>query len=69
MSCRMLKYCWGDRFLEEDGNCGFFFAVDRTALSSGDIDTRNPPKYFQDVLFISDCIGMDLLTEGFEHGR
>ena len=25
MSCRMRKYCWGDRFLEEDGNCGFFF--------------------------------------------
>ena len=25
MSCRMPKYCWAARFLEEDGNCGFFF--------------------------------------------
>ena len=70
MSCRMPKYCRGDRFLEEDGNCGlFFFAVDRTALSSGELDIRNPPKFFEDVLFVSDCIAMDWLTEGFEHGR
>ena len=48
---------------------GYFFAVDRTALSSGELDIRNPPKFFEDVLFVSDCIGMDLLTEGFEHGR
>ena len=25
MSCRMPKYCWGDRFWEENGNCGLFF--------------------------------------------
>ena len=48
---------------------GHFFAVDRTALSSGELDIRNPPKFFEDVLFVSDCIAMDLLTEGFEHGH
>ena len=48
---------------------GYFFAVNRTALSSGEPDIRNPPKFFEDVLFVSDCFGMDLLTEGFEHGR
>ena len=48
---------------------GYFFAVDRTALSSGELGTRNLPAFFEDVLFISDCIGMNLLTEGFEHGR
>ena len=63
----MPKYCWGDRFLEEHGNGGSF-AVDRTALSSGKLDIRNQPKFFEDVLFISDCIGMDLPPEGFEHG-
>ena len=25
MSCRMPKDCWGNRFLEEDGNCELFF--------------------------------------------
>ena len=25
MSCRMPKDCWGNRFLEEDGNCEIFF--------------------------------------------
>ena len=48
---------------------GYFSAVDRTTLSSGELDTRNPPRFFEDVLFVSDCIGMDLLTEGLEHGR
>ena len=41
---------------------GCFFAVDRTALSSEELDTRNQPKFFEDVLFISDCIGIDLTT-------
>ena len=45
------------------------FAVDRTALSSGELDIRNSPKFFEDVLFVSDCTVMDLPTEGFEHGR
>ena len=48
---------------------GYFFAVDRTALSSGELDTRYPPRFFEDVLFISDCLGMESLTEGFEHSR
>ena len=39
-----------------------------TALTSGELDIRNPPKFFEDVLFISDCIGMGLPTERFEHG-
>ena len=46
-----------------------FFFVDRTALSSGELDTRNSPKFLEDVLFIFHCIGMNLLTEGCEHGR
>ena len=25
MSCRMPKDCWGNRFLEEDGNCELYF--------------------------------------------
>ena len=45
------------------------FAVDKITLSSGELDIRNSPKFSEDVLFISDCIGMDLPTEGFEHGR
>ena len=56
-------------FWRRTASASYFFAVDRTALSSGELDTRNPPKFFEDVLFISDCIGMNLLTEGFEHGR
>ena len=56
-------------FWRRMATAGYFFAVDRTALSSGQLGTRNPPKFFEDVLFFSDCIGMDLFTEGFEHGR
>ena len=45
---------------------GYIFAVDRTveraALSSEELDTRNRPKFFEDVLFISDCIGINLPT-------
>ena len=69
MSCRMPKYCWGDRFLEEDGNCGLFFCRRSNRPLVWGLDTRHPPRFFEDVLFISDCIWMDLLTEGFEHGR
>ena len=66
---RCLKIAGVIDFWRRTASASYFFAVDRTALSSGELDTRNPPKFFEDVLFISDCIGMNLLTEGFEHGR
>ena len=69
MSCRMPKYCRGDRFSEEDGNCGLFFSRQSNRPLVWELDIRNPPKFFEDVLFVSDCFGMDLLAEGFEHGR
>ena len=66
----MPKYCRGDRFLEEDGNCGLIFLPSIEPPSRlGNLTFETPPKFFEDVLFESDCIGMDLLTEGFEPGR
>ena len=40
----------------------------RDRLGNLTFETESP-KFSEDVLFISDCIGMDLPTEGFELGR
>ena len=39
---------------------GFFCRRSNRALSSEELNTRNQPKFFEDVMFISDCIGIDL---------
>ena len=43
---------------------GYFFAVNRTALSSGELDIRNPPKFFRRCLV---CFW--LFWDGLAHGR